>query len=162
MENASKALLIAGAILIVVLIIGAGMFITNTSKGSVDQAMLSMSTQEIDAFNLKFTMYDGEQPGANIKALIGTLISNSNVNKAEVTKIPGVYFELSDKSTLDSGIPEPGNNSEYVKGLEKIKGLIEAKHKYWVEISYQDNGLLDYINISYDKTKTVEPILRNK
>ncbi len=160
MENASKALLIAGAILVVILIIAAAMFITNSAKGTTDQAMLSMSTQEIDAFNMKFTMYEGEQTGANIKALVGTLISNSNVNKNEVTKIPGVILETSDE-TLDSGIPEVGSNSEYIKGLEKIKTSIDAKHKYWIEISYQDNGLLDYINISYSKTNKIEPILRN-
>lgn len=161
MENASKALLIAGAILVVVLIIATGMFISNSSKGSVDQAMLSMSTQEIEAYNLKFTMYEGEQAGANIKALIGTLISNSNVNKADVVKIPGLILETSDKKTLDTGIPEAGNNSVYVKELEKIKNSIDAKHKYWVEVSFQDNGLLDYINISYDKTKKIEPVLRS-
>ena len=159
MENTSKALLIAGAILVVVLIIASGIYITNSSKGTVDSAMLSMCTQEIDAFNLKFTMYEGEQAGANLKALIVTLISNSNVNKAEVTKIPGVILETSDK-TLDSGIPEADNNSVYIKELEKIKTAIDAKHKYWVEISYQDNGLIDYINVSYSKTDKMEPILR--
>lgn len=160
MENASKALLIAGAILVVILIVAVAMFITNSANSSTNQAMLSMSTQEIEAFNLKFTMYEGEQTGATIKSLISTLVSNSNVYKSEIVKIPGLIMESSSE-TLDSGIPEAGNNSEYIRGLEKIKKVVDTKHKYWVEISYQDNGLLDYINISYNKTNKIEPILRS-
>lgn len=159
MENGSKALLIAGAILVVILIIAIGMFVTNDANSTVDDALSSMSTQEIEAFNLKFTMYEGEQTGANIKALVGTLIANSNTNKSEITKIPGVFMEISD-GTYDSGIPEADSNSEYISGLENIKKNIDVKHKYWVEISFQDNGLLDYINISYNKSNKIEPMFR--
>lgn len=159
MENGSKALLIAGAILVVILIIAVGMFVTNNANSTVNDALSSMSTQEIEAFNLKFTMYEGEQTGANIKALVGTLIANSNTNKSEITKIPGVFMETSD-GTYDSGIPESDSNSEYISGLENIKKNIDAKHKYWVEISFQDNGLLDYINISYNKSNKIEPMFR--
>lgn len=159
MENGTKALLIAGAILVVILIIAVGMFVTNNATSTINDSIGSMSTQEIEAFNLKFTMYEGEQTGANIKALVGTLIANSNTNKSEISKIPGVFFENSDK-TYDSGIPESDSNSEYISGLENIKKNIDTKHKYWVEMSFQDNGLLDYINISYDKSNKIEPMFR--
>lgn len=159
MENVSKALIIAGTILVIILIVAAGMFITTSSQGTVSDSMASMSTQEIDAFNLRFTMYEGEQTGTNIKTLVGTLITNSNTYKDEVTKIPGLYLEA-ESDTLDSGIPEIGKNSEYINELGKIKNNIDAKHKYWVEISYQDNGIIDYINISYEKDDKIEPMFR--
>lgn len=159
MENVSKALIIAGTILVIILIVAAGMFITTSSQGTVSDSMASMSTQEIDAFNLRFTMYEGEQTGTNIKTLVGTLITNSNTYKDEVTKIPGLYLE-SESDTLDSGIPEIGKNSDYINELGKIKNNIDAKHKYWVEISYQDNGIIDYINISYEKDDKIEPMFR--
>ena len=37
MENATKALMIAGAVLIAILIIGVGMMIYNSAQGSIDQ-----------------------------------------------------------------------------------------------------------------------------
>lgn len=159
MENSSKALLVAGAMLVCILLVAVVMFVSNGSQGTINDAMSSMSTQEIDAFNMQFTMYEGEQTGANIKSLVGTLISNSNTNQDEVSKIPGVYFESKD-SNLDSGIPESGNTSNYIKELEEIKKNVDTKHKYWIEITYQDIGIIDYINISYDKSDMLEPMYR--
>lgn len=162
MENSSKALIIAGAILLCILIIGIGMAVMNSSNTSVTDAMSSMSTQEIDAYNSKYAMYESEQAGSNVKALIGILISNSSTNKDEITKIPGVYIENMNKEVIDTGIPEEaGNISNYVKGLEKVRTSVQPKHKYWVEMSYQDNGLIDYINISYDKANPLELIQRD-
>ena len=50
MENASKALLIAGAILLCILIIAIGMFIYNSAQGTIVSSMNSLSTQEVEAF----------------------------------------------------------------------------------------------------------------
>ena len=47
MENASKALLIAGAILLAILIIAIGMFIYNSAQSTINNSMQSMSTQEV-------------------------------------------------------------------------------------------------------------------
>lgn len=61
MENSSKALLIAGAILLAILLIGVGMYTYNSTSTSVTASTDSMSTHETDAFNNQFTMYDGEK-----------------------------------------------------------------------------------------------------
>ena len=70
MENASKALLISGAILIVILILSLGvyMFVTNgntlLSKSSNEQG-------EDRSFNSKFVNYEGtEVSGIDVKQLI--------------------------------------------------------------------------------------------
>ena len=163
MENASKALLIAGAILICILLVAVGMYIFNGSNSSIESSIATMSTQEIETFNTKYTMYEGEQSGANVKALLGTLISNSNTNKGEITKIPGVYFEnyKNNKEKIDSSLPIDGENAEYLDVLQNIKHNIDNKHKYWVEFNFQNNGLIDYVNISYDKNHIIEPMSRN-
>ena len=59
MENASKALLIAGAVLIVILLIGVGMLIYNSSAGIWGEAKNQMSALEIDTFNNQFEQYEG-------------------------------------------------------------------------------------------------------
>ena len=58
MENASKALLIAGAVLLVIAIIGIGMYILQSTSGIQDQATQSMSELEIQNFNQKFDKFD--------------------------------------------------------------------------------------------------------
>ena len=49
MENASKALIIAGAILLAILIIGLGMFIYNQAADTLDGAQLD--GQKVDSYN---------------------------------------------------------------------------------------------------------------
>lgn len=160
MENASKALLIAGSILVCILIVAVGMFIYNSSGSSIQSSVSTMSTSEIEAYNVKYTMYEGEQTGANIKSLVGVLVSNASTNEDENDRIPGLCLEY-EKDTMDSGIPENGETSTYLDALQDIKHNLENKHKYWVEVSYQKNGLIDYINISYDKANVIEPMSRN-
>lgn len=160
MENSSKALLIAGSILVCILVIAVGMYIYNTSGSSIQASVSSMSTSEIEAYNVKYTMYEGEQTGATVKSLVGVLASNASTNEDENTKIPGLYFEYN-KEFMDSGIPENGETSIYLDELQKIKHNVQNKHKYWVEVSYQKNGLIDYINVSYDKEHVIEPMSRN-
>lgn len=49
MENASKALIIAGAILISILLISLGIIMFNSSKGTTDQAANTSSAMETGA-----------------------------------------------------------------------------------------------------------------
>ena len=92
MENASKALLIAGAILLCILIIAIGIFIYNSAQGTIVSSLNSLSTQEIEAFNNQFISYLGAQKGTNIKNLMGKLIANASTNCDEPAKIPIIYY----------------------------------------------------------------------
>lgn len=79
MENASKALLIAGAILIAILLIGIGMMVFGNINGITGQAGQQMDAIEIQGFNRPFTQYEGTNvSGSNVK----TLISNINASNA--------------------------------------------------------------------------------
>ena len=93
MENASKALIIAGAILISILIIALGVFIYNNAANTVKTA--DMTEYEIQAFNDKFLKYEGTQTGSSVKALIDTIsANNSNSSNPKVT--------IDDSSTVKS------------------------------------------------------------
>ena len=76
MENASKALIIAGAILLSILIIALGVFVFNQAKGSVGK--VNLSEQEVAAFNSKFESYSGKQLGSAVKTLINTAKNYNN------------------------------------------------------------------------------------
>lgn len=91
MENASKALLIAGAVLIVILLIGVGMMIFQSSKGLFSAATTSMSDQEKTMFNSKFTMYEGTNvSGTQVRELITAVITNNTNEDNAVVKVNGV------------------------------------------------------------------------
>lgn len=156
MENASKALLIAGAILLCILIIAIGMYIYNSAQSTITESMNSMSTQEIEAFNNQFAGYEGAQSGSNVKALMGRLIGNVDTYKDESARVPQVYIQkaYATGSAVTATYANTCDLSTYVANLGTIRNKLEAKHEYWVEMNFQTNGLIDYIVISYDLDTT--------
>ena len=154
MENASKALLIAGAILLSILIIAIGMFIYNSAQSTVNNSLTSMTTQEVDAFNNQFVSYEQEQSGSNVKALIGRLIANSNTYVDESAKVPDVYYNNAGNPdqnvNVNSAIQNTdGSNANYVSALSSLRNDIVNKHPYWVEFTYGTSGVITGVTISY-------------
>ena len=81
MENASKALLIAGAILIVILLISLGIYIYSQAQQQIDA--VNMDEQQVLAFNNKFAPYLGNNiTGSQVNALLQQVqASNSQASK---------------------------------------------------------------------------------
>ena len=105
MENASKALIIAGAILLSILIIALGVFVFNQAKSAVGNT--GLSDQEVAAFNSKFDSYEGNQKGSSVKALINTVRNyNKSAESGEIINIlPGTApTNVTDQLTDDSGV----------------------------------------------------------
>ena len=79
MENASKALIIAGAILISIVLVSVGVLVVNSLRP--DEAIGSMTQQEVDSFNSKFLSSTGNSvAGSTVKTLISTVITNNAQN----------------------------------------------------------------------------------
>ena len=126
-----------------------------------DDVMSKFAQQEIDAFNFNFLSYSGNQTGSNINALITRLIANVKTYKNELEKVPYVcYCNENGSNTLIK--PEKDNSSQqnYIDDLTTIKNKIEPKHTYYVDFSYQEGGLIDYIHIFYDKPEEVNLLNR--
>ncbi|MBR3163650.1 MAG: hypothetical protein IKF17_06105 [Clostridia bacterium] len=89
MENASKALIIAGAILLSILIISLGIMIFRNASSVVNNN--AMSEVEMQQFNTKFTQYEGTTVrGAQVNAMLQAVLSNnmsvdSDSRKVKVT-----------------------------------------------------------------------------
>lgn len=89
MENASKALIIAGAILLSILIISLGIMIYRQAAGVVNNN--AMSEVEMQQFNTKFTQYEGDKVrGSQVNAMLQAVLTNnmaadSDDRKVEVT-----------------------------------------------------------------------------
>lgn len=107
MENASKALLIAGSVLIVILLIAVGMMIYNGARGTVDESISQMSAQQIQAFNDQFTQLGTTRvQGTTIQSLIQKVSAN-NLQNGGTTATTGYDGDTNPKCinvNLSSGL----------------------------------------------------------
>lgn len=108
MENASKALIIAGAILLSILLISLGIMVYTNAKGSIGDA--NLNSEEIQTFNTKISQYCGKNKSANdMNALMSAIIASNGAqkNSAEKHNI-GVEVKVKDGSKV--------NKENYVTG----------------------------------------------
>ena len=104
MENASKALIIAGAILISILIIGLGVFIYNQAANTVGKA--NLGSQEAQAQNQQFESYFGaKKSAADVKALMSLIRSNNITSETgDETKKIYVYGVATTPSNIAKNV----------------------------------------------------------
>ena len=107
MENASKALIIAGAILLAILLISLAIMIFNQAQDTVNNS--GMSQAEMQAFNNKFIKYEGTRKGSEVKALVNeVLASNADANNAKrqvqvnMVSTSGSKTKITDTSGIDT------------------------------------------------------------
>ena len=103
MENASKALIIAGAILLAIAIIGVGMYVFNNAQESVQGT--DMTEEEVAVYNGDFTAYEGRIRGSRVKTLVDSL-KNHNLT-------------ASDDSNKIQLLPGPGDSVVDVQDIEE-------------------------------------------
>ena len=83
MENATKALLIAGSVLIAILLIAVGVRIFNSTSGTTEATKTTMDATEVAMFNNKFIPYIGKNKSkSDILALIGVVAANNSSNSS--------------------------------------------------------------------------------
>ena len=84
MENASKALIIAGAIILAILIIALGMAVFNMASQPAQEAAGSIESQAAQAFNSKFDPYiKMNTTGSSVRSLYDVVRQNNVTNAAD-------------------------------------------------------------------------------
>ena len=87
MENATKALLIAAAVLVAILIISLGLVVYNMASETVDNAG-NLDEYQIQQFNEKFKKYEGTSvSGSDVNALINTVFNHNLAQEDETTRV---------------------------------------------------------------------------
>lgn len=151
MENASKALIIAGAILLSILIIAIGMYIYNSSTNSIYGAATQISQQDIAAFNNQLEMYADRQVGTNVRSLITVMASICKENAEEETKLPDLHLEPKDGATVIDVEPTVADGTMQIE-FNKAKAQVEARHYYNVVFNTCPvTGLIDCVVVEYEK-----------
>ena len=139
MENATKALLIAAAVLIAILIISLGLVVYNSSAETVKQANLSQ--QEVQAANEKYTRYNGEHKrGSEVNALLNTALSANldaqaaNEGEKQITvTVDGTDAVVPDTQSINAA------------------GRADTSDLYTITVNYGgQGGLVDQITVAHE------------
>ena len=133
MENASKALIIAGAVLIGILIISMGVLLATTLQKTAKTYYTSMNTNEIQKFNSEITKNFIIENG-NIYITAQGIITLKNILNTETYKESDIQNNISDIV---------GNNSD----AEFLTTNGTENKEYEVKIEYSDQGMINKITI---------------
>ena len=140
MENASKALLIAGAILIAIVLISLGVIILQ--QGQEVSKNANMSEAQIAAFNAKFTQFEGRNVrGSVVKQLYRTVLQN-NIAEKDATK--KVSIALGTGASAPSAVTAMATNATQLPAAIGDSGQV-----YNVACTYSTTtGLITTVTIS--------------
>ncbi len=126
MENASKALIIAGSVLIAILLISLGLLIFKSTSGTTDQTQKLGETLEIQQFNSQFLKYCGDSvKGSQVRTLCEVIIAH-NANSKNQVKIAG---------------------NDDADAISNYRNTIKTNSTYEVAASYE-NGLITAISVT--------------
>lgn len=135
MENASKALIIAGAILLSILIIGLGMAIYQQAAGAMNGA--NMDPTKIQAYNSEFLNYEGTQSGTQVRALLDTVRSHNLAH----TDDPSLNVTVMTSTAAGvTAAPTAVVTATDVNNVNNVKKTINAGKTYTVDFGYDANS----------------------
>lgn len=128
MENASKALIIAGAILLAIIIISLGIVVVTNTRSTIDKANVNQT--EVETFNSRFEAYVGSgKTQSEVRALLSAVFSN---NGAQTTNATGHTITVKFKNTTITSIPTTLTNGS----------------TYTISATYGTDGYINAINIT--------------
>ena len=125
MENASRALIIAGAILLAILIISLGIMIYKQAAGVVNNN--AMTEVEVTSFNQKFEQYMGDKVrGANVNSLVNAVKTNNMATDDESEQVTVTGDVQVDKTGKVTGSASTGKTYKVEATTYTTGGLIET------------------------------------
>ena len=136
MENASKALIIAGAILLAILLISLGIMVYNQAKGTVNDA--DLSAEAAQTFNTKFTSYGGTQSGTKLNSLLDAVTASNGTSRKSI-KVKVTGFDVAGSRTGTDITTATEDSSLFPTFLRTDKGE--------VTFTYDAEGYVNLITI---------------
>lgn len=117
MENASKALIIAGAILLSILLISLGIFVFTQAQDTMGS--INLNEQEVMAFNNKFLPYEGKIRGTQLKQLLQTVRTvNATADEEGSTQKVSIAGDAGLKGTTSDDMKKIQTGKTYDVTLE--------------------------------------------
>lgn len=137
MENATKALLIAAAVIVAILIISLGIGIFTRAQEQVDSG--DLTEYQVTQFNSKFKKYEGSNvSGSDVNALLS---DTWNHNQQQEDKSTRVTVTVKEDSTTTTVIDAD-------KLSDKSPATVSIGSKYKVECTYSTvTGLVTKVEV---------------
>ena len=162
MENASKALIIAGAILLSIVLITLGVLIIGRGQETVDQA--NIDDQVVSAWNQKWTKYEGKDAsGTVVNGLINEVITSNSIatSNGETEKVIAIVGYKTDGNpdpnednrieTLTTGSYlryKPDSNATDNAGTKTCNKYARNNAKYTINVRYNKFGYVCQIYVA--------------
>lgn len=127
MENATKALIIAGSVLVVIILIAIGIKLLGSTQGVTNEVGNVSDSMAKSIFNSQFTDYDGTQTGAQVKVVLNKAAATWRGNSPRNVKV---------------------NDKESANEIASYRATINANSTYSVTVEYDSDGYVCKINIS--------------
>ena len=143
MENASKALIIAGSIILAVLIIVLGMYFYNQAVGIGKS--VNMTEYEIQSYNSKFINYEGKVSGTKARELCDVIKQHNLANSTNKgTGIVVYYNQNYDSSQSFTAVTAyAGLNTQ----VDSVKQNLGTGKFYEIILIYDSSrGIVSAIN----------------
>ena len=149
MENATKGLMIAGAILIAIILIGIGVFLVTQVQGFMGEGGQQFDEMTKSSFNSPIEQYEGQQKGPNVRSLITHVnASNMTANQEGTYEEKGVNINFG--SEIKGAQPIVGKLETYDStAATKSRNAINTGKTYYVSIGYNNKtGLINVVGVS--------------
>ena len=127
MENATKALLIAAAVLIVIIIISLGVYVVGMGNDQMQQGEQALSDLEVNSFNNTYENYEGTSvAGSRVNSLLKTVF-NHNLMESDDTRKITVDGDVSLSADAEQQVTVgTGKRYSVVCNKDKNSGLITS------------------------------------
>jgi len=155
MENATKGLMIAAAILIAIIIIGFGVFLVNYVSDFIQgRGAGALDDLEIQAFNRDYQGYEGVQKGSEIRALIQKVHTHNLkcINEGTTQEL-GVKIVFEPTNADDTALEiDPveyaADNTGFSAKISSLRQDVNTARSYTVSLTPDAQGLYREIKIN--------------
>ena len=127
MENASKALIIAGAILVSILLIGLGVGLISALNGPLNSGTATMNESTVQMYNSKIEKYIGTQNGANVRSLLSTIQTMNTNNTNQISVFNGTATTATALATFINSINTTKNYKVEIKAYATTGYISQVK-----------------------------------
>lgn len=147
MENASKALIIAGAILLAIAIIGIGMYVYQNAADAMEGT--DMSSEKVATYNQKFLNYEGLQKGTAVKTMCSTIVTHNLTATDDSEKVQVLLDQTVDAEVNVQDVDQDACTTE---AINTVKGKIASGKSYKVDYGYdKTSGMITTVYITEQK-----------
>mgnify|MGYP003370363281 CR=1 FL=1 len=155
MENASKALLMAGGVLLALLIIGVGVYMSNTMNAVQKEQEESKQVEIITEFNKKFEMYNRKiLYGSDILSLANMIDDYNERETVESKMYTEMIINVTTKKDIISTTKDKFSITKGTYKAQELREKLVAKDKESVdkaineiESIYSKNGRMSIQNL---------------